>query len=79
MLLPARQAVSGTATVLVAPGKKVDHLGIKAELIGQIGEWLGKRRGCTEWLGDCHGLSAGLGFFLQGGLNGAGSCEGECV
>ncbi|CAN0197194.1 unnamed protein product [Scytosiphon promiscuus] len=30
------EAVSGTATVLVAPGKKVDHLGIKAELIGQI-------------------------------------------
>lgn len=35
------QPVSGTATVLVAPGKKVDHLGIKAELIGQIGGWYG--------------------------------------
>jgi len=33
------KAVTGTATILVAPGKKVDHLGIKAELIGQIGEW----------------------------------------
>ncbi|CAM9773824.1 unnamed protein product, partial [Hapterophycus canaliculatus] len=41
---PARQAVSGVATVLVTPGKKVDHLGIKAELIGQIGEWLDERR-----------------------------------
>ena len=35
---PPWQAVSGTATVLVAPGKKIDHLGIKAELIGQIGK-----------------------------------------
>lgn len=45
------QPVSGTATVLVAPGKKVDHLGIKAELIGQIGEWFGdpKRRCEQGW------------------------------
>ena len=40
------QPVSGTATVLVAPGKKVDHLGIKAELIGQIGELR------SEYVGD---------------------------
>lgn len=53
MLAIHLQPVSGTATVLVAPGKKVDHLGIKAELIGQIGEWLGdpKRR-----YGECGGF-----------------------
>lgn len=32
--------------MLVAPGKKVDHLGIKAELIGQIGELR------SEYVGD---------------------------
>lgn len=47
------QAVSGTATVLVAPGKKVDHLGIKAELIGQIGECLGARSGSRESSKPC--------------------------
>jgi Vacuolar protein sorting-associated protein 26 len=31
------QPVSGVVTVLVAPGKRVEHLGIKVEMIGQIG------------------------------------------
>eukprot|EP00611_Tribonema_gayanum_P023097 TRINITY_DN4792_c0_g1_i1.p1 TRINITY_DN4792_c0_g1~~TRINITY_DN4792_c0_g1_i1.p1 ORF type:complete len:300 (+),score=137.08 TRINITY_DN4792_c0_g1_i1:218-1117(+) len=30
------EPVSGAVTVLVAPGKKVDHMGIKVEMIGQI-------------------------------------------
>lgn len=42
------QAVSGTATVLVAPGKKVEHLGIKAELIGQIGKSMVAARGLAR-------------------------------
>ncbi|KAG5175548.1 vacuolar protein sorting-associated protein 26-domain-containing protein, partial [Tribonema minus] len=32
----AARPVSGAVTVLVAPGKKVDHMGIKVEMIGQI-------------------------------------------
>jgi vacuolar protein sorting-associated protein 26 len=29
--------VTGTAEIVILPGKKVEHLGIKIELIGQIG------------------------------------------
>ncbi|CAM9565727.1 unnamed protein product [Phaeothamnion confervicola] len=36
LIFQGNEPVSGTATVLVAPGKRVEHLGIKVELIGQI-------------------------------------------
>jgi hypothetical protein len=36
------QAVSGTVEVRVEPGKKIDHLGIKIELLGQTGALLGR-------------------------------------
>lgn len=38
-LLPFKciQGVSGTVEVLLAPGKKLEHLGIKIELVGTIG------------------------------------------
>ena len=29
--------VTGTADIVIVPGKKVEHLGVKIELIGQIG------------------------------------------
>jgi vacuolar protein sorting-associated protein 26 len=32
------EAVSGVCKVIVAPGKKVEHIGIKIEMIGQIGD-----------------------------------------
>ena len=32
------EAVSGVCKVIVAPGKKVEHIGIKIEMIGQIGK-----------------------------------------
>ena len=32
------QGVSGVVEVLLAPGKKLEHLGIKIELVGTIGE-----------------------------------------
>ena len=32
------EAVSGVCRVIVAPGKKVEHIGIKIEMIGQIGK-----------------------------------------
>jgi vacuolar protein sorting-associated protein 26 len=31
--------VSGVVVVNVNPGKKLEHVGIKVELVGQIGKW----------------------------------------
>ena len=40
--LPRQDPLTGTAEIVLGPGKKVEHLGIKVELIGQIGT-----RNCT--------------------------------
>ena len=39
LLFGGHEAVSGTVEVVLPPGRTVDHLGIKIELIGQIGEY----------------------------------------
>ena len=38
VLFLGQEIVSGTVEVVLPPGKNVDHLGIKIEMIGQIGE-----------------------------------------
>lgn len=38
------QPISGTAEVIVPAGKKIEHLGIKVELIGQIGNGISSHR-----------------------------------
>ena len=35
------EGIRGTVTVQVPKGKKVEHLGVKVELIGLIGAWFG--------------------------------------
>jgi vacuolar protein sorting-associated protein 26 len=37
--------VCGTAVVSIRPGKKIDHQGIKVELIGQVDMLYDKRKG----------------------------------
>lgn len=38
LLFLGQEAVSGTVEVVLPPGRTIDHLGIKIEMIGQIGE-----------------------------------------
>lgn len=40
LLFAGQEAVSGTVEIVLPPGRTVDHLGIKIEMIGQIGESL---------------------------------------
>ena len=35
------EPVRGVVVIDVPPGRSLDHLGIKVEMIGQIGAWLG--------------------------------------
>ena len=37
VIFAGQEPVSGTVEVIVPPGKKIDHLGVKIELIGVIG------------------------------------------
>jgi hypothetical protein len=53
VLFLGHEIVSGTVEVVLPPGKNVDHLGIKIEMIGQIGEFLFRvldQRNCRESL-----------------------------
>jgi Vacuolar protein sorting-associated protein 26 len=38
LLFLGQEAVSGVVEVVLPPGRTIDHLGIKIEMIGQIGE-----------------------------------------
>lgn len=38
LLFLGQEAVSGIVEVVLPPGRTIDHLGIKIEMIGQIGE-----------------------------------------
>ena len=38
LLFAGHEAVAGTVEVVLPPGRTIDHLGIKIEMIGQIGE-----------------------------------------
>ena len=37
LLFVGQETVSGTVEIVLPPGRAVDHLGIKIEMIGQIG------------------------------------------
>ena len=37
LLFSGQETVSGTVEIVLPPGRNVDHLGIKIEMIGQIG------------------------------------------
>jgi Vacuolar protein sorting-associated protein 26 len=41
LLFLGQEAVSGTVEVVLPHGRAIDHLGIKIEMIGQIGEFFG--------------------------------------
>ena len=38
LLFAGYETVSGTVEIVLPPGRTIDHLGIKIEMIGQIGE-----------------------------------------
>ncbi len=37
LIYSGTESVSGSVDILVPPGKKIDHMGIKIEMIGHIG------------------------------------------
>lgn len=42
LIYAGQEPVSGTVDIVMPSGKKIDHLGIKIEMIGHIGMWLNR-------------------------------------